>query len=283
MKRFFWRLALFVLVMGNVVDAQQYSLNFGRSSTRTSWNHRLPSWNYSTPVRFSAVGDSTSKLTINASASLGFTLDDRSGGKTWQDNASISSSVNYPILGPKATIGLGVSMSARNASLQKQKIRNQSFNFRFQSKPFKDGFFKDLSANITPGLITTARDSRANLDSTIEETGIQYSASLRASPDIKVAGKKLSNSVSFSKRDNTLKNNKNRSEGFSSSLGYTFPGDVRASLSLSETRSQQGITRSVINEEVLGEHVLRDTTVGRTFGKPQHGLVLQPRFRPWAF
>ncbi len=262
MKRLFWRLALFVLVMGSVVDAQQYSLNFGRSSTRTSWNHRLPSWNYSTPVRFSAVGDSTSKLTINASASLGFTLDDRSGGKTWQDNASISSSVNYPILGPKATIGLGVSMSARNASLQKQKVRNQSFNFRFQSKPFKDGFFKDLSANITPGLITTARDSRANLDSTIEETGIQYSASLRASPDIKVAGKKLSNSVSFSKRDNTLKNNKNRSEGFSSSLGYTFPGDVRASLSLSETRSQQGITRSVINEEVLGEQVLRDTTVG---------------------
>ena len=123
MKRFFWRLALFVLVMGNVVDAQQYSLNFGRSRTRTTWNHRFPNWNYSTTVRFSAVGDTTSKLTINASASLGFTLDDRSGGKTWQANASISSSVNYPILGPKATIGLGVSMSARHASLQKQQIR----------------------------------------------------------------------------------------------------------------------------------------------------------------
>ena len=262
MKSGFWLFVSFILLLGVAADAQKYSLNFGRSSTRTSWNHRLPSWNYSTPVRFSAVGDSTSKLTINASASLGFTLDNRSGGKTWQDNASISSSVSYPILGPKATIGLGASMSARNASLQKQKIRNQSFNFRFQSKPLSKGRFKDLSANITPGLITTTRDSRANLDSTIEETGIQYSASLRVSPDIKVADKKLSNSLSFTKRDNTLKNNKNRSEGFSSSLGYTFPGDVRASLSLSETRSQQGITRSVVNEEIVGEQVLRDTTVG---------------------
>ena len=262
MKLSVWRLVLVVLLLGVAAEAQKYSLSFARSSTRTSWNHRLPSWKYSTPVRFSAVGDSTSKLTISASASLGFTLDDRGGSKTWQDNASISSSVNYPILGPKATIGLGANMSARNASLQNQKIRNQSFNFRFQSKPFSNGFFKDLSANITPGLITTTRDSRANLDSTIEETGIQYSASLRASPTVKIAGKKLSNSVSFTKRDNTLKNNKDRSEGFSSSLGYTFPGDVRAGLSLSETRSQRGITRSVINEQVQGEQVLSDTTVG---------------------
>ena len=262
MKPGVWRLAWLVLAVAAAADAQQYSLNFNRSSTRTTWNHRLPSWNYSTPVRFSAVGDSTSKLTINASARMGFPLDERSSGKTWQDNASVSSSVNYPILGPKATIGLSASMSTRNASLQKQKIRNRSFNFRFQSKPLSDGIFKDLSANITPGLITTTRDSRANLDSTIEETGIQYNASLRVSPDIKVAGNKLSNSLSFTKRDNTLTNNKNRSEGFSSSLGYTFPGDVRANLSLSETRSQQGITRSVVSEEVVGAEVRRDTTVG---------------------
>ncbi|MEE3259122.1 MAG: hypothetical protein VX293_07920 [Candidatus Latescibacterota bacterium] len=262
MKPGVWRLAWLVLALAAAADAQQYSLNFNRSSTRATWNHRLPSWNYSTPVRFSAVGDSTSKLTINASARMGFTLDERSRGKTWQDNASVSSSVNYPILGPKATIGLSASMATRNASLQKQKIRNQSFNFRFQSKPLTDGIFKDLSANITPGLITTTRDSRANLDSTIEETGIQYNASLRVSPDVKVADKKLSNSLSFTKRDNTLTNNKNRSEGFSGSLGYTFPGDVRANLSLSETRSQQGITRSVVSEEVVGAEVRRDTTVG---------------------
>jgi hypothetical protein len=256
------RSLLLVLVLWVSADAQQYSLNFSRSSTRTTWNHRLPSWNYSTPVRFSAVGDSTSKLTINASARLSFTLDDRSGGKTWQDNASVSSSVNYPILGPKATIGLGASMSTRNASLQKQKIRNQSFNFRFQSKPLSDGPFKNLTANVTPGLITTTRDSRANLDSTIEETGIQYNASLRVSPDFKVAGKKLSNSISLTKTDNTLKNNKNRTESFNSSLGYTLPGDIRANLSFSETRSQRGITRSVVEEELVGEEVLRDTTVG---------------------
>ena len=258
----FWRQGLLVLAVVGVVDAQQYSLNFNRSSTRTTWNHRLPSWNYSTPVRFSAVGDSTSKLTINASARMGFTLDERSRGKTWQDNASVSSSVSYPILGPKATIGLGASMTTRNASLQKQKIHNQSFNIRFQSKPLSDGIFKNLSVNITPGLISATRDSRANLDSTIEETGIQYNASLRVSPDLEIAGKKLSNSLSISKRDNTLTNNKNRSESFSGSLSYTFPGDVRGSLSLSESRSQQGITRAVINEEVMGEEVRRDTTIG---------------------
>ena len=255
-------LVLWVLACCAPLAAQQYSLNFSRSSTRTSWNHRLPSWNYSTPVRFSAVGDSTSKLTINASARMGFTLDERSSGKAWQDNASISSSVNYPILGPKATIGLSSSASVSNATLRKQKRRNQSFNFRFQSKPLTGGIFKDLSANLTPGLITATRESRANLDSTIEETGIQYNASLRVSPILKVAGKKLSNSLSFSKRDNTLTNNKNRSESFNGSLGYTFPGDVRANFSLSGSRSQQGITRSVVNEELVGEGVRRDTTVG---------------------
>ena len=132
----------------------------------------FPSWNYSTPVRFSAVGDSTSKLTITARASMGFTLDDRSSGKSWQDRASGSSSISYPILGPKATIRLGASMNTSNSTLHKQKTRHQSFNFGFRSKPLSSGPFKNLSANLTPSLVTATRASRANLDSTIKETGI---------------------------------------------------------------------------------------------------------------
>ena len=183
-KPVLWHVAWLVLAAWTAADAQQYSLNFSRHSTRTSWNHSFPSWSYSTPVRFSAVGDSTSKLTINASANMGFTLDDRSGGKSWQDNASGRSSVNYPILGPKATISLGASMSTRNLTLQKQKTRSQSFNFGFRSKPLSSGPFKSLSANLTPSLITATRASRASLDSTIKETGIRYNASLRVSPDM---------------------------------------------------------------------------------------------------
>jgi hypothetical protein len=101
---------------------------------------------------------------------------------------------------------------------------------------------------VTPGLITASRASRARPDSTIKETGIQYNASLRVSPELEIAGKKLSNSFSLSKRDNTLKSNKNRSETLSSSVGYTFPHEVRSSLRLSESRSQQGLTRAVIGQ-----------------------------------
>ena len=250
-----------VLAAWAAVDAQQYSLNFSRSSSRTSWNHRLPSWNYSTPVRFSAVGDSTSKLTITASANMGFTLDDRSGGKSWQDNASGRTSINYPILGPKATISLGASMSTRNVTLQKQRTRSQSFNFGFRSKPLSSGPFKSLSANLTPSLISATRATRANLDSTIRETGIRYNASLRVSPDIEIAGKKLSNSISLSKTDDTLEHNKNRSDRLSGNVSYTFPGDIRIGLSMAENRSQRGLPRRVISEEVVGETALRDTMV----------------------
>ncbi len=252
-----------ICLMFHPVIAQQYSLNFSSSSTRTQWRHRLPSWQYRVPVRLSSVADSSSKLNITSSASLGFTLDNRNGKKTWQDNASIGSTINYPILGPKATIGIGANMSLRSATLQKQKLRNQTFNFRFKYKPFDNGRFDNLTINVTPGIITKTRDSRANLDSTITEKGIQYNASLRVSPDLKIKGKKLGNSLSFTKRDNTLKNNKDRSEGFSSSGNYTFPGKIRVSTNFSESRSELGVTRSVITDlEDRGDgFTVRDTTV----------------------
>ncbi|MEE3233458.1 MAG: hypothetical protein VX294_04770 [Candidatus Latescibacterota bacterium] len=254
---------LLVFLMFHAAIPQQYSLNFSSSSTRTQWRHRLPSWQYRVPVRLSSVADSTSELSVSSSASLGFTLDNRNGKKTWQDNASIGSTINYPILGPKATIGIGANMSLRSATLQKQKLRNQTFNFRFMYKPIDDGRFDNLTINVTPGLITKTRDSRANLDSTITEKGIQYNASLRVSPDLKVGGKKLGNSLSFTKRDNTLKNNKDRSEGFSSSGNYTFPGKVRVSTNFSESRSELGVTRSVISDfkDDVDGVAQRDTSV----------------------
>ncbi len=260
MKPVLWHVGWLVLVAWTMADAQ-YSLKFNRNSSRTSWNHSFPSWSYSTPVRFSAVGDSTSKLTINASASMGFSLDDRSTGKSWQDNASGRSSVNYPILGPKATVSLGASMSTRNVTLHKQKTRSQSFNFGFRSRPLSSGPFKSLSANLTPSLITATRASRASLDSTIEETGIRYNASLGVSPDIEIAGKKLSNSISLSKTDDTLEHNKDRSERLSGNMSYTFPGNVRVGLSMSENRSQRGLSRRAISEATVGEAVVRDTVV----------------------
>ena len=260
MKPVLWHAGWLVLVTWTAADAQ-YTLNFSRSSSRTSWNHSFPSWSYSTPVRFSAVGDSTSKLTINANARMGFSLDDRSTGKSWQDNVSGRSSVNYPILGPKATISLGASMSTRNVTLHKQKTRSQSFNFGFRSKPLSSGPFKSLSANLTPSLITATRASRASLDSTIKETGIRYNASLRVSPDIEIADKKLSNSISLSKTDDTLEHNKDRSERLSGNVSYTFPGDVRVGLSMSENRSQRGLSRRAISEATVSEAVVRDTVV----------------------
>ena len=260
MKPVLWHTGWLVLVAWTAADAQ-YTLNFSRSSSQTSWNHSFPSWSYSTPVRFSAVGDSTSKLTINASANMGFSLYDRSTGKSWQDNASGRSSVNYPILGPKATISLGASMSTRNITLHKQKTRSQSFNFGFRSKPLSSGPFKSLSANLTPSLITATRASRASLDSTIKETGIRYNASLRVSPDIEIAGNKLNNSISLSKTDDTLEHNKDRSERLSGNVSYTFPGDVRVALSMSENRSQKGLSRRAISEATVGEAVVRDTVV----------------------
>ncbi len=260
MKPVLWHVGWLVLVAWVAADAQ-YTLRFSRTSSRTSWTPSFPSWNYSTPVWFSAVGDSTSKLTINASASMGFTLDKRSSGKSWQDNASGRTSISYPILGPKATISLSANMSRSNVTLQKQKILNRSFNFGFRSKPLSSGPFKSLNASLTPGLVRAARATRANLDNTIRETGIRYNARLGVSPDIEIAGKKLNNSISLSKVDDTLEHNKNRSESLNSSVSYTFPGEVRVGLTLSENRSQRGLTRRIISEDVIGEVVVRDTMV----------------------
>ena len=260
MKPVLWHVVWLVLAAWTAADAQ-YRLSFSRTSSRTSWSPSFPSWNYSTPVWFSAVGDSTSKLTINASASMGFTLDDRSSGKTWQDNASGRTSISYPILGPKATISLSANMSTRNVTLQKQKIFNRTFNFGFRSRPLSSGPFKSLNASLTPGLVKAARATRANLDNTIRETGIRYNARLGVSPDIEIAGKKLNNSISLSKADDTLEHNKNRRESLSGSVSYTFPGEVRVGLSMSENRSQQGLTRRIISEDVVSEAVVRDTMV----------------------
>lgn len=265
MKPVLWHVGWLVLVAW--AAEAQYSLNFSRTSSRTSWNHRLPSWNYSTPVRFSAVGDSTSKLTISASADMGFILSERSGGKSWHDNASARTSINYPILGPKATIRLGASMSTSNRTLEKLKTSRQSFNFGFRSKPLSSGPFKSLSASLTPGQIKATRATRANLDSIIEETGIRYNARVSVSPDIEIAGRKLNNSMSLSKTDDTLEHNKDRSENMSGNASYTFPGAVRVGLSLSEKRSQRGVPLRVVSEAVVGEEVLRDTLVSAELSK----------------
>lgn len=232
-------------------DAQTYGLNFSKSSGRMSWRPSFPSWKLAVPVTLSAPGDSTSMLTISASTSLRTTLDQRRDGNSWQDDVSISSSVNYPILGPRASIGISASASSRSFSLVKQTNRQRTINFRFGFRPLahSDGPFRSLRANLTPGVITARRASRANLDSTIEEKGIQYSASLNVSPDWKVAGKKVNTSINLGKTDNTLKNNKNRNENLRMSLGYTFPRKVRTSLSFSETRSQTGVTRAVITDD----------------------------------
>lgn len=255
------RAALVVLLLADATDGQQYSLSFSKSSSRMSWNHRLPSWSYSAPVRLSAPGDSTSMLRINTSASMRSTFDDRGDSRNWQDNASVSSSINYPILGPRASIRMGANMSVRSATLTKQKIRNQSYNFGFQYSPLQEGRFNSLRISVSPGLITASRANRANLDSTFEERGIQYNATIRVSPELELGGSKVSNSLSLSKMDNTLKSNRNRSESLSSSLGYTWPGDVRTNLSLRESRSQVGIPRRLVTEREMASEVVRDTTV----------------------
>ncbi len=263
-----FRLVLLVgLVMGTLgvarpSTAQTYSLGFSKSSGRMSWNPTFPSWKLAVPVTLSAPGDSTSMLTVSASTRLQTSLNQRPGGDSWQDNVSISSSINYPILGPRASIGISASASSRSFSLVKQTNRRRTINFRFAFRPLVhgDGPFRSLRASLTPGVITARRASRANLDSTIEEKGIQYNASLNVSPDWEVAGKKVNSSLNLGKTDNTLKNNKNRTENLRLNLGYTFPLQLRTSLSFSESRSQTGVTRAVITEDPAAA-VVRDTVV----------------------
>ena len=200
-------------------------------------------------------------LRISTSASLNYILDERRTGKNWQDNGSIDWSANYPLLGPKAAIGISGRVSTRKTTLQRQNLRNQSFGFNFQYKPFQKGPFRSLKASVTPGLITSSRVSRAKLDSTIQEEGVQYNARLSVAPDGRIAGKKVNTSLRLSKRDNTLKNNKDRSETLGMNFGYTLPHDVSTSFSIYESRTQRGVTRSVINEKESGNVVLQDTAI----------------------
>lgn len=244
-----WSALLCAVLVATMAGAQTYSLNFNRRSERMTWRPTLPSWNFSTPVTLSAGGDSTSMLRLNASMSLSAILDQRNGKNNWSETANIRTSVNYPILGPRASIGVNATMSSRNATLLKQKTRSQTIGFRFQYNPLSgnDGLFEDLTFNVVPGLITARRASPVNPDSLIEETGLQYNGSMRTSPDFDLFGQRVSTSLSIGKTDNTLKNNKSRSENLRVSSAYTLPGDVRTNLSFSEGRSQTGVTRSVID------------------------------------
>lgn len=239
------------LLWATAAAGQTYSLSFSQRSDRLTWRPVFPSWSFSTPVTLSAGGDSTSMLRVNASMSLNAILDQRDGRNNWTESASINSSVLYPVLGPRASIGITANMSSRNATLLNQSSRSQTFSFRFQYQPLSgsESLFQDLRFNIVPGLITKHRASPADPDKLIEETGLQYNGSMSTSPDFDLFGERLTTSLSLGKTDNTLKNNKSRSENLRVSSGYTLPGDVRTNLSISESRSQTGVTRSVINAD----------------------------------
>ena len=279
------RLAALVAVLltlsgGTVAAADQYRLQFNRSSSRMSWKPTFPGWSHSFPVTYSAGSATPSNIQISLQAGLGYTLDQRDGKNLWRDSASIRGSIRYPILGPKATIGVNGNMSSSNAALQKQKIRNQSYSFAFQFKPFEDGPFKSMSANLTPGVITAQRASRARVDSTIKETGIQYNASMRVSPSRQVFGQRMSGSVGLTKKDNTLKNNKNKNESLSLSWSYKLPKEISTSLSISESRSERGVTRSVITETETDGEAVRDTTVGADLAQSRNtSLSSSVRFK----
>ena len=226
---------------------QSYSLRFSGTGDRMVWTPTFPGWRFSTPVTLAAAGDTTAQLSMNASASLTSQLDRR--GHVWQESAGIRTSVTYPILGPRASIGVNASMRSRNAGLQRQRTRSQTIGFRFGYQPLagSDGAFRNLRFNVVPGVISARRASPVNPDSLIEESGLQYTGSLSTSPSFEIGGRKLTTNLSLSKRDNTLEINKSRSEGLRMSAAYTLPGDARTSLSLSESRSQSGVSRPVFD------------------------------------
>ena len=256
-------LAFFLLLSPAIcAGAETYSLSFSSASGRMSWNPTFPGWSYSAPVAFSAAGDSTSMLRLNAKASLRASVFPRDGRQNLQENGRVGTTVSYPILGPKATISVSGSISSRSAALVKQKTRSQSIGFGFGYQPLvkSDGPFRSMRVNLRPGFITAGKASRANPDSTIEERGLQYNASLNMSPGWDIADKKLSTSFGLTKQDNTLKSNKNKNESMRFSTRYTFPKGVRADLSAGESRSQRGLTRRVILEEKEGDFVSRDIT-----------------------
>lgn len=242
--------ALAVLVLLPIVcESQTYSLNFSQRSNRTTWRPTFPGWNLRAPVSLAAAGDSTAMMRFNASASMTAILDQRDGRNNWRENASVRTSILYPVLGSRASVGINANMSVRNASLLNQKTRNQTISFRFQYKPLAGGTgrFREMRFDVVPGVITARRASPVNPDSTIEESGLQYNASMNVAPAFEIGGERLTTSMSASKSDNTLKSNKNRNESVRASTSYNLPGDVRASASVSENRSQQGVTRAVVD------------------------------------
>lgn len=249
-----------LLLAGPSAGAANYTLSFSKYADRMSWSHRLPGWSYAVPVRLSAGRDSTSMLRLSASATLGSTVDNRNGQRSWQDNASVNTQVNYPVLGPRALIGIGGSMSVRNATLARQKLRNHSLDFRFQYSPLESGAFRSLRVSVVPGLVTASRGNRANLDSTFAETGIQYNASMSVAPEMELSGRKLNTTLSLSKTDNTLTTNKNRSDVFSTTVGYELPGNVQTTLSARESRLRTGIPRRV-TMAADSDAVARDSVV----------------------
>lgn len=249
------------LLTASGAEAKTYRLAFNKNSSRMRWTPTLPSWSWQVPVTLSAAGDSTAMLRINGSANLGWTLEERSSGNVWQDNASLRTSLNYPILGPRASIGMSGSFSSRRTTLDRQRTRNRTFSFNFKFNPMTQGRFRSMRVSVTPGLITASSVSRVNIDSTIQERGLQYNASLSVSPEVKLADRKVSTSMSLSKRDNTLKNNKDRNESLSMNLGYTWPAEVRTSLSFSESRSERGVTRGRTETVGEGDDAVRVTEV----------------------
>ena len=265
--------------------ADQYSLKFTKSSSTMSWEPTFPGWSYKFPVTSSAADSTEAEVRLSASARMKSTLTQRDGRNLWIDVGSIGGSVNYPILGPKASIGVRGSMSTRTAALQRQKIRNQSYGFSFKYTPVQEGAFKSLHVSLIPGQITAQHTSRANLDSTIEEKGLQYNASLGVSPSRLIAGNRMKTTLRLSKSDNTLKNNKNRRESLSMSWSYKLPKDVASSLTITESRTEVGVPRSAIreNRDSLGV-VVRDTTLATELKRTRNtGVHASLRFKAGRF
>ena len=225
--------------------SETYSLRFSKSANRYTWTPRFPGWSFSAPVTLAAAGDTTAQIRMTASASMNSWLDTR--GRIWQESAGIRTRVTYPILGPRASIGISAGMQSRKAGLKRQRTRNQSVGFSFEYRPLTEsgGVFENLRFRVVPGVISARRASPVNPDSLLEETGLQYTGSLSTSPSFEVGGRKLSTTLSVNKTDNTLEINKSRSESVRMSAAYTLPGNVRTSLSLNESRRQYGVSRPV--------------------------------------
>ena len=260
---------LLLVLLAAESSADNYSLGFSSASNRMSWTPSFPRWSFAIPVTLAATDDTTSMLRVSTSASLRSSMNRRNGRNTWQDAASLSANVNYPILGPKGSIGFNASMSARTSTLVRQRIRNQTFGLNFSYRPFarSKGLFSSLRANVTPGVITASRASRVNLDSTITEQGIRYNASMSVSPKVDLFDERLGGSLSLRKNDNTLKASKSKGESIGLSTSYKLFSEVQTSVSFSESRSQNGLTRAVITEDDIDGEVERDTTVAAELSK----------------